>query len=115
MAARTGSHARLAWLRGQNGLADGEDEGARAALGDKFPKLLFHKVACIGALGRSLVAGRERVSPFEAMARDRQHGGSACFAKYPAGTLKGVDAHLDVEPGRRWEPLGTPNLLWFQL
>jgi len=33
-----------------NGLADGDDEDARAALGDKFPKLLFHQVTCIGAL-----------------------------------------------------------------
>src|SRR5215217_1774618 len=33
-----------------NGLAEGDDDGARAALGDKFPKLPFHQIACIGAL-----------------------------------------------------------------
>jgi predicted PolB exonuclease-like 3'-5' exonuclease len=40
-----------------NGLADGDDEGARAVLGDKFPKLLFHKVACIGALVAERIGG----------------------------------------------------------
>src|SRR5829696_6159795 len=40
----------LACVARVNLLADGDDAGARAALGDKFPKLLFHKVACIEAL-----------------------------------------------------------------
>lgn len=31
-------------------LADGDLDGAGAALGDKFPKLPFHAIACIGAL-----------------------------------------------------------------
>lgn len=33
-----------------NGLVDADKAGARAALGEKFPKHIFHKIACIGAL-----------------------------------------------------------------
>lgn len=33
-----------------NGLGEGDEAGARAVLGVNFPKLIFHKVACIGAL-----------------------------------------------------------------
>ena len=33
-----------------HGLSESDDEGARDALGDKFPKLPFHKIVCIGAL-----------------------------------------------------------------
>src|SRR5215216_5805805 len=40
-----------------NGLADGDDDGARAALGDKFPKLPFHQIACIGALVAERING----------------------------------------------------------
>ena len=47
----------LACVARVNGLADGDDEGARAALGDEFPKLLFHKVACIGALVAERING----------------------------------------------------------
>lgn len=47
----------LACVARVNGLADGDDEGARAALGDKFPKLPFHKVACIGALVAERING----------------------------------------------------------
>src|SRR5258708_35849480 len=38
-----------------NGLTGKTDEEIRAALGDKFPKHLFHSIVCIGAL----VAHRE--------------------------------------------------------
>src|SRR5215207_8828271 len=47
----------LACVARVNGLAVGDDEGARAALGDKFPKLPFHKVACIGALVAERING----------------------------------------------------------
>src|SRR5215217_707402 len=40
-----------------NGLAEGDEDGARAALGDKFPKLPFHQVACIGALVSERING----------------------------------------------------------
>src|SRR5215218_8007999 len=33
-----------------HGLADDDIEACREALGDKFPKLPFHQIACIGAL-----------------------------------------------------------------
>ena len=33
-----------------HGCPEGDDEAARQALGDKFPKLYLHKIACIGAL-----------------------------------------------------------------
>jgi len=40
-----------------NGLAEGDNDGARAALGDKFPKLPFHQIACIGALVAERING----------------------------------------------------------
>lgn len=33
-----------------NDLAPGDEQGAREILGDKFPKHLFHKIVCIGAV-----------------------------------------------------------------
>jgi predicted PolB exonuclease-like 3'-5' exonuclease len=33
-----------------HGLEEGDEAGAREALGDKFPKHIFHRIACIGAL-----------------------------------------------------------------
>jgi hypothetical protein len=38
-----------------NGLAGKSDEEVRAAMGDKFPKHIYHSIVCIGAL----VARRE--------------------------------------------------------
>src|SRR4051794_40318720 len=32
------------------GLSEHDEVGAREALGDKFPKLPFHKIVCVGAL-----------------------------------------------------------------
>ena len=45
-----------------NGLTDGDDDGARAALGEKFPKLPFHQIACIGALVTERINGVHRIS-----------------------------------------------------
>jgi len=51
-----------------NGVPDGDDDGARAALGDKFPKLPLHQIACIGALVAERINGlwhvrRQRSQP----------------------------------------------------
>src|SRR3954465_2502283 len=40
----------LAAVARVNGFSEADETAARTALGDKFPKLPFHKVACIGAL-----------------------------------------------------------------
>ena len=44
-----------------NSLDQGDEAAARAALGDKFPKLPFHKVVCIGALVAERVEGSWQV------------------------------------------------------
>jgi hypothetical protein len=50
----------LAAVARVNGL-DGENETeVRAALGDKFPKLVFHRIACIGALTADTAGGAGR-------------------------------------------------------
>jgi len=33
-----------------NGFDEADKAGARETLGEKFPKLIFHRIACIGAL-----------------------------------------------------------------
>lgn len=40
----------LACVARIHGFPEGDHEAARQALGDKFPKLYLHKIACIGAL-----------------------------------------------------------------
>ncbi len=38
-----------------HGLDEGDEVACREALGEKFPKLPLHKIACIGASSRSAV------------------------------------------------------------
>jgi 3'-5' exonuclease len=40
-----------------NGIDEADDAAAREALGKKFPKLIFHKIVCIGALIADRVEG----------------------------------------------------------
>jgi hypothetical protein len=40
-----------------HGCDEADEAAARTALGDKFPKLPFHRVACIGALNAERVEG----------------------------------------------------------
>jgi|SRR5215203_5931663 len=40
-----------------HGLNEADEAAAREALGEKFPKLAFHKIACIGALIAERVEG----------------------------------------------------------
>jgi predicted PolB exonuclease-like 3'-5' exonuclease len=40
----------LAAVARVNGFEEGDETAARTVLGDKFPKLPFHQIACIGAL-----------------------------------------------------------------
>src|SRR5215213_8117035 len=40
-----------------NGFDEADEAGAREKLGEKFPKLIFHKIVCIGALIAERVEG----------------------------------------------------------
>src|SRR5688500_19040755 len=40
-----------------HGLDETDDAAAREKLGDKFPKLIFHRIVCIGALIAERVEG----------------------------------------------------------
>ena len=43
-------------MRGQNNLNDKSLDEVRAAMGDEFPKLIYHSIICIGALVASRTA-----------------------------------------------------------
>ena len=47
----------LACVARVNGFEEADEAAAREALGEKFPKLIFHKIACIGALIAERVEG----------------------------------------------------------
>ena len=50
-----------------NGFDEQDEAAARKALGEKFPKLIFHKIVCIGALIRGAHGGRvDRTQPWSA-------------------------------------------------
>jgi 3'-5' exonuclease len=54
-----------------NGLAGKTDEEVREAIGDKFPKHIYHSIVCIGALlGAGMITGRLRPSEPRTSARE---------------------------------------------
>ena len=53
----TSKPARLPCVARVNGFDEADEAAAREALGEKFPKLIFHQIVCIGALIAERVEG----------------------------------------------------------
>jgi predicted PolB exonuclease-like 3'-5' exonuclease len=53
-----------------NGHAGKNDDEVRAAMGDKFPKHIYHSIICIGALVGKTAAGRSMRSGHRTLGSD---------------------------------------------
>jgi len=62
----------IAGFAASNNLSGKSEEEIRGAIGDKFPKLIYHSIVCIGALVATREDDRWKVE-VERRKTDRQH------------------------------------------